>query len=57
MAEGDVLLLEEWDPKTGEYTGRSLEKKVSMVNSFKLDELWWSEEEIREKGLHIISLD
>ncbi len=55
--EGDVLVLEEWDPKTKEYTGRKIEKKVAYVGRFKVDKLFWSEEEIKEKGIQIISLE
>ena len=55
--EGDTLLLEEWDPETKEYTGRRVEKKVTYVGRFKLNELFWSEEQIEEKGIQIISLD
>jgi hypothetical protein len=28
---GDVLVLREWNPKTGQYTGRELEKTVTHV--------------------------
>ena len=35
--EGDTLLLEEWDPATKAYTGRSIEKKVTYVLKSKLD--------------------
>ena len=55
--EGDVLLLEEWDPKTASYTGRSIEKKVTYVAKFKMDKLFWPEEEIKEKGIQVISLE
>jgi ASC-1-like (ASCH) protein len=55
--EGDVLVLEEWDPETKEYTGRKLEKKVTYVRKFKIDELYWPKEEIEEKGLQVISLE
>jgi len=55
--EGDVLVLEEWDPKTKEYTGRKVEKKVTYVAKFKLDNLFWPKEEIEEKGIQIISLE
>ena len=55
--EGDVLVLEEWDSETKEYTGRKLEKKVTYVRKFKIDELFWPEEEIKEKGIQIISLE
>ncbi|KKT86239.1 MAG: hypothetical protein UW85_C0005G0029 [Parcubacteria group bacterium GW2011_GWA1_Parcubacteria_45_10] len=55
--EGDTLLLEEWDPKTKTYTGRSVEKKAGHVWKFKLDKLFWPEEEMKQKGLQIISLE
>lgn len=54
--EGDVLLLQEWDPKTKKYTGREINKKVTYVGKFKIDKLFWSEREIKEKGIQIISL-
>ncbi|OGG44201.1 hypothetical protein A2841_04165 [Candidatus Kaiserbacteria bacterium RIFCSPHIGHO2_01_FULL_48_10] len=54
--EGDLLILEEWDPKTKEYTGRKTEKKVTYVGKFKMDQLFWPESEIKEKGIQIISL-
>lgn len=54
---GDKLLLEEWDPKTKTYTGRSVEKKAAYVAKFKLDELFWPQEEIKEKGIQVISLE
>lgn len=31
VVEGDTLLLEEWDPKTKDYTGRSVEKNATFV--------------------------
>lgn len=58
IAEGDTLVLEEWDPETKRYTGRKIEKKVSNVSKFKLDSLYsWSQAEIAEKGLQIISFE
>ena len=38
--EGDILFLEEWDPKTEKYTGRKIEKRVTYVGRFKIDELF-----------------
>jgi len=32
--EGGTLVLEEWNPKTKEYTGRKIEKKVAYVEKF-----------------------
>lgn len=55
--EGDTLLLEEWDPKTKEYTGRKVEKKVTFVFKFKIDQLFWPKKEIEEKGIQVISLE
>jgi ASC-1-like (ASCH) protein len=54
--EGDIMLLEEWDPNIEEYTGRKIERKVTYVGRFKIDKLFWSEEQIKEKGIMIISL-
>ena len=54
---GDTLMLEEWDPKTKSYTGRSVAKKATYVGKFKIDQLFWPEAEIKEKGLQIISLE
>jgi len=58
LKEGDALVLEEWDPDKGEYTGRSLEKKITYVSKFRMDSVpFWAEQEIREKGFQIVSLD
>jgi ASC-1-like (ASCH) protein len=57
IKDGDNLVLQEWDPETSNYTGRSLEKKVGFVGRFKIDELFWTKEEILEKGIQIISLE
>ncbi len=57
ISEGDTLMLEEWDPELKEYTGRSIEKKATYVGRFKIDELFWPEKDILEKGIQIISLE
>ncbi len=54
--EGDVLILREWDGDKKEYTGRELEKKVSYVARFKIEELFWPKEDIEKFGIQIISL-
>ena len=58
VAEGDVLVLKEWDPKTKDYTGRELEKKVGFVGKWTIDDLivFWPKKDIEEKGLLVISL-
>lgn len=53
---GDTLVLEEWDPKTKEYTGRKIERPVTHIRKFKIDELFWPEEEVKDKGIQIIQL-
>ncbi|HNY35907.1 MAG TPA: DUF3850 domain-containing protein [Candidatus Pacearchaeota archaeon] len=55
VKEGDTLILEEWDPKTKEYTGRIIEREVGYVLKFKLND-FGQEELIREKGLVVFSL-
>ncbi|MDP3999019.1 MAG: DUF3850 domain-containing protein [bacterium] len=57
IAEGDALVLEEWDGEPRKFTGRKLEKRVTHVVKFKLDSLYWPEEEIKAKGLQIISFE
>ena len=56
VAEGDTIILEEWDPKTKNYTGRKIEEKVGYVLKFKLDD-FGQEEKIKEKGLVVIQME
>ena len=56
VKEGDILLLEEWYPKTKEYTGRKIEKRVSFILKFNLND-FGQEEVIKEKGLVVIQID
>ena len=53
IKEGDVLVLEEWDPKTKEYTGRKIEKKVDAVFKFNLDS-FGQKQELEENGFYVI---
>ena len=57
---GDTLVLEEYtssDHKTRQATGRVIEKQVTYLRKFKLQDLWFTEEDIKEKGIQIISFD
>lgn len=57
---GDTLILEEWisvDPKNRQATGRTLERKVTYLRKFNLQDLRFSEEDIKEKGMQIISFE
>lgn len=53
--EGDILILEEWDPNTKEYTGRKIEREISYVLNFGLN-TFGQEELIKEKGLIVLGL-
>ena len=56
IKEGDTLILEEWDSKKKEYTGRRVEKKVGFVLKTK-DLKFWSEEDINKYGFLVFSLN
>lgn len=53
--EGDLLILKEWNPAIKNYTGREIEKEVGYVGKYDLT-AFWSQEDIEEKGIQIISL-
>lgn len=57
--EGDILVLQECDKETGEYTGRELQRKVTYKGVLELDgsNFVWSQEEMLEKGIVIMSLE
>jgi ASC-1-like (ASCH) protein len=50
---GDILILQEWNPKTKKYTGRELKKKVNFILKFKLNDFGQAQE-IKKKGLYVI---
>lgn len=52
---GDTLVLKEWDPKTGEYSGREIKKEVTYVGKTK-DLTFWPKEDVDKYGYQIISL-
>jgi ribosomal protein S17 len=51
---GDILILEEYDPKLKKYTGRKIEKKVTFVLNTKTQK-YWSQSDIKNIGLQLIS--
>ncbi|MEK7482626.1 MAG: DUF3850 domain-containing protein [Patescibacteria group bacterium] len=53
IQEGDTLILEEWNPESKEYTGRTIEKEVKYVMKFGLDD-FGQKQAIEEKGLFVI---
>lgn len=55
--EGDAFVLKEWDPVASKYTGREITRTVGYVGKWKIEDLkFWSQEEIKEKGIQVISL-
>jgi len=55
IKSGDILILEEWDPKKKEYTGRKTRRKAGYVFKFNLDD-FGQKKEIEKNGLYIIQL-
>lgn len=56
ISEGDTLVLEEYNPETKQYTGRTLTKTVKILNKVKLTD-FHSTKEIKEHGHWIIELE
>ncbi|MEN9614136.1 MAG: hypothetical protein RLZZ347_443 [Candidatus Parcubacteria bacterium] len=56
VAEGDTLILEECDPKTRIYTGRSITKKVGYTKKFTIDD-FGQRDLILKNGFYIIQLE
>ena len=53
IKEGDTFILEEWNPKTKEYTGRKIKTKVKYVLKFNLND-FGQNKDIEKKGLYVI---
>lgn len=56
IKEGDVLVLEEYNPETKSYTGRVLKKRVKNLNKVKLTD-FHAPEDISKHGHWIIELE
>ena len=54
--EGDTLILEEWNPKTKQYTGRKIERKVTYVLKFNLND-FGQKEKIEKNGIIVIQME
>ncbi len=55
IKEGDILILEEYDPETKTYTGRTIKKEaksIIKVNPTRMHDL----EEIKKFGFYIIEI-
>jgi len=56
LNKGDVLILEEYNPKTKTYTGRTIKKVVKNITKFNPTECH-TFEEIKQYGFYEIELD
>lgn len=54
--EGDVLILEEYDPETNTYTGRKIKKKAKSIIKFNPIRMH-RPEEIKKFGFYIIEME
>lgn len=54
--KGDVLVLEEEDAKTGKLTGRTVRKKITLVQKTK-DVQFWLEKDVEKYGFQVIQFD
>ncbi len=53
---GDTLILREWDPEEKQYTGRTMEKKITYVSRTK-EQPFWTEEQVTEFGFQVLQLE
>ena len=54
IKKGDILILQEYNPKTKKYTGQEISKKVKYILKTK-DVKFWNQKEIKKYGFQIIS--
>jgi hypothetical protein len=57
IKKGDIIILNEWNPKTKKYTGRKLKLKAGFIFKIPKDmKKFYSEKEIKKCGFYIIEL-
>lgn len=56
LKQGDILILEEYNPETKQYTGRVIKKKVKNLNKFNPTEAY-SIDDIKKFGFYIIEFE
>ncbi|MEK6859358.1 MAG: DUF3850 domain-containing protein [Nanoarchaeota archaeon] len=56
ISEGDILILEEYDPETNTYTGRRIKKKAKSIIKFNPTRMH-RPEEIKKFGFYIIEME
>ena len=55
IKEGDILILEEYNPKTNTYTGRTIKKNVQSIIKVNPTKMY-SIEDIKKFGFYIIKI-
>ena len=53
---GDVFVLEEYNPETQQYTGRTIRKKIAYIVKTK-DFEFWDNSDVEKYGYQIMSLE
>lgn len=56
IEEGDLLVLQEWNPNTKKYTGREIEVKPNYILKFDINKFGQAEE-IKKNGIYIIQFE
>ena len=54
--EGDILVLEEWDPEKKDYTGRKVEVVATYIIKTK-GHPFWPPEEVQKYGFQVIQFE
>jgi len=56
VKRGDSLLLREWSPKTGKYTGRKLVRKVKSVQRIPILDFYRGAQ-LKKRGLYLVEFE
>lgn len=56
VAEGDKLVLEEWDPQNKQYSGRKIEVVATYILKTK-GQQFWPAEEVEKYGFQVIQFE
>ena len=56
VAEGDTLVLEEWDKDTQKYTGRNMDVTATYILKTK-GQTFWPEEDVKKYGFRLSNLN
>jgi len=51
--KGDILVLREWNPRSRNYTGREIEKKISFILKTK-NLKFWTKKEVEKHGFVVM---